>query len=315
MLPAAFYEAQQRGRKQAQVMKKTRPEAISVDSWLGGYRFLYPDRRSPTTKYDHWKMLRPFQQRYATERMWEITPIQAQAWALKHPAQVKLLRMAWKRAVQMQVAPIDVWAYVVMPERTKERRRPPTEDELAAILKRADGKPGIFGQMIRVAAYSGARASGLCGLRIRDLDLEGRRMTITEKGSKTRTVVLPPQACDALEEVAELTRGFNGKQGGWGFIFLIGPVIGHRPFEVARDIGPQWRAVRGDFQHGFHSLRHYCATWMAMQGVGAMDIAVQLGHTDAAGRPYERLIHRVYDHPDPEEALARIEAVVAGEAA
>ena len=50
--------------------------------------------------------------------------------------------------------------------------------------------------------------------------------------------------------------------------------------------------------------------WLAAQGVEERDIAVQLGHTDAMGRPYTRLVQRVYVHPSHDAALERIEEAI-----
>jgi integrase len=75
-------------------------------------------------------------------------------------------------------------------------------------------------------------------------------------------------------------------------------------------IGIAWRKIRGEFDGPFHSLKHFAATWLAEQGVDREDIAIQLGHTDSEGRPYTSLLKTVYVHPDPCEALARIEAMV-----
>jgi integrase len=317
-VPAPFYKQELRAKQQAQAMKKMAPQEISVETWLGGYRKLFPDRRSPQTAYDQQCMLAPFRRKYGNRRMASITAIEAQAWALKYPAQVRLLERAWKRAVQMQVAPINVWAYVVMPERTKPRRRPPTVVELEMILLRCEGVDAGFADMVRVAAFSGARQAGLIGLKVSDVDLPAGRMVVTEKGCKTRTVVLPGPARDAM--VRQLARS--------AVVYRHWPryspyVWAYRPRKLDGRPGPLtadrvqklWRKARGDFPHSFHSLRHYTATWLASRGVAPRDIAVQLGHVDSEGRPYERLVERVYDHPDPELALRRVEAVLGGESA
>lgn len=310
MMPASHYREEERAKAQAREMKKGRaPESISVDQWLGGYRKLFPDNRAPKTAYDQACMLKPFRRRYGSRRMCEITAIEAQDWALKHPSHVRLLERAWKKAVVMRVAPFNVWRVVEMPARKKPKVRPPTEEELLSILQKL-GAPigtfhdlaglrvtdmGPFTDLVIVASYTGARQAGLVGLRRSKVDLKARRMTVTEKGGKTRTVVLCGPAWDAMARqisrrcaVVESTNS---------------PLVWTFSRQQIQD---RWRKVRGDFPHGFHALRHYCATWLASQGVDPLDIAVQLGHVDSAGRPYTRMIERVYDHPDPEAALSRI---------
>lgn len=312
MMPNAFYEERKRAKAQARQMRTMAPERISVDTWLGGYRHLFPETRSEGTIQEHIIMLRPFRRAHGAERMSEITAMTAQAWALKHPAQVKLLRQAWAKAVVMRVAPFNVWAIVEKPPREKPRVRPPTGSELSAALWLAAGglefagspqglMPTSLSDLILTAAYSGARQSGLLAVRRSHVDLEAGRMTVTEKGEKTRQVLLLGPSIDAIGRQMR-RRPLGGSLGN-------DPVLWKMP---AKTLQKQWRAVRGDFPHGFHSLRHFHATWLAERGVDALDIAVQLGHTDSEGRPYERHVRRVYEHPDPELALARIAASVRG---
>lgn len=307
LMPNAFYEERKRAKAQARQMRTMAPERISVDTWLGGYRCLFPETRSDRTVNDHAIMLMPFRRAHGSKRMHEITAIEAQAWTLKHPAQVKLLRQAWAKAVVMRVAPFNVWAIVEKPPRAKPKVRPPTTGELAAALFNARGGDGDgvceshtpLSDLILVAAYSGARQSGLLGVRRSHVDLEAGRMTVTEKGEKTRSVLL---LGDAPEVVARQMRRrpLGGSAGNDPILWKM----------TTKTLQKQWRAVRGDFPHGFHSLRHFHATWLAERGVDALDIAVQLGHTDSEGRPYERHVRRVYEHPDPEMALGRIAAKV-----
>lgn len=314
MMPNAFYEEQKRAKAQARAILKmaSTPEKISVDTWLGGYRHLFPETRSEPTIWDHIVMLRPFRKEYGEARMHGITAIEAQAWALKRPAQVKLLRQAWAKAVVMRVAPFNVWAIVEKPPRAKPRVRPPTGAELSEALARAAGglklagtpqglMPTSLSDLILTAAYSGARQSGLLAVRRSHVDLEAGRMTVTEKGEKTRQVLLLGPSIDAIGRQMR-RRPLGGSLGNDPILWKM----------TAKVLQKQWRAVRGDFPHGFHSLRHFHATWLAERGVDALDIAVQLGHTDSEGRPYERHVRRVYEHPDPELALARIAASVRG---
>lgn len=321
LLPAHFYADRDLGRKQARSMRRMKPEDIRVETWLGGYHYLFPDRRSDRTAYDEMLKLGPFRREYAKRKMSSITAIEAQEWTLKYPSQVKYLKAAWKMAVQMQVAPLNVWLFVVKPERTKEKVRPPTAVELQAILDacaavNAQSKGDWWTQfacMIEVAAFSGAREGGLVGLRRSHVDLARRRMVVTEKGEKTRELVLTGRAHAAMQRQFSLRErvGWRPEQPRrlsmpvWTNRTLSGPI-------TAQMVQVAWRRVRGDFPHGFHALKHYCATWMRAQGVDKLDVATQLGHTDAQGRPYHALVEDVYDHPDPDAALARVAEALDG---
>jgi integrase len=322
-LSAAFYEEQERVRRQTTVLRKTPPTQVTVNLWLSAYRGLFPDERSDVTKREQAYMVRPFRDAHAKLLMSEVTPIQAQAWALDHPSHVRLLYRAWEYAVQMRVAPINVWKLVTMPKRTKPRRRPPTPQELEEIVGRIS-EPW-FRRMVILAAYTGARQGGLRVLRRVDV-LGPDRLSVFEKGKKRREIIVPAIAQEALaEQMAE--RSEHAWQGPLlrvdsGPSPLLFVTVGR---SAPKDGGSRWVAVgkdtvrdrfrnaRGDFPDSFHSLRHFAGTWMRDQGVAEADIAVQLGHVDREGRPYERLVRTVYTHPSPEahsEALARIEAVL-----
>lgn len=300
MYSAEFYDDQKRGKAQARTMRRMDPAKISVETWLNGYRHLFPgDGRSEKVKYDQWLLLRKFWQAHKDMRMWDVTAIDAQAWVLKHPSHRKVLREAWRKAVVMRVAPFDIWSVVVMPPRKKERVRAPGDVELATILKAAGNTAGEttpFGDMILVAAYTGCRQAGLVGLRRRDVNLADRRMTVTEKGGKTREVVLGGPAWAAMgRQMLRSRLHIDGRLWMWD----------------AKKVQIMWREVRGDFPHGFHSLRHYAATWLRSQGLDPLDIATQLGHTGRDGKPYVQVFERVYDHHvDTEGALARIAAAL-----
>jgi integrase len=276
----------------------------TVGEWLEGWRDLFPGRRSPATLEHDRYMVAPFRERYGSRKLAAITPLQAQAWAVKHPGQVRYLRQAWSKALLMGLVPFNVWRMVELPPRSKPPRPVPTDEQLAAIVQRSRERGGWwqeYADLILFAAHTGARSAGVCGLRRRDADLPSRRVTLCEKGAKVRRVALPGHAAQALERQLERRP--------WSDLVWRGQQ--RRPLDRER-IGVAWRAVRGDFTGPFHSLRHYSATWLAAQGVDELDIAVQLGHTDSEGRPYARLVQRVYVHPSHEDALQRLELACGG---
>jgi integrase len=307
-------------KQRARVLPRTKPAEVTVEVWLSCYHLLFPDGRSEVTRRHNLDQLRPLRRAHGKVRMVEFTPMMAQAWALEHPTQVPFLKRAWRKAVLMQVAPVNVWRLVEMPRRTKEKRRPPTDVELARIrqecLLRARTPVSAqqlrpwptlwptFYDMVTVAAYTGTREGGLIRLRRPDVDLDAGRMIVTEKGAKTRTLVLCGPGLEAVRRAVEQWE----REDAW-MTAPRNPLLWLSPRREPLSnqlVQKAWREVRGDFPHGFHALRHYAATWLAAQGVDPLDIAIQLGHTDSQGRPYERLVRRVYDHPDPDAALARL---------
>lgn len=302
--------------KRARVLVKQEPHEISVEMWLSSYRGLFPDERTQKAREDEAHMLRPFRRVHGGKKMWEVTAMMAQGWALRHPGQVPWLRRAWEKAVLMQVAPVNVWRVVELPKRTTPRRRAPTDGEFTSILancanRGADGWWVSYHDLVVVAAYTGARQGGLLALRRGDVDAEAGRMTVTEKGGKTRELVLCGLARVAMErQLAYTIPRLHIAHNDLGLRALVWRGPDHRELTPYR-VQKAWRQVCGDFPGPFHCLRHYATAWLERQGVAPLDIAVQLGHIDAQGRPYTRLVERVYGHPEAADALERVARAVA----
>ena len=287
-----------------------KPSLVRVDEWLSAWRVLFPGEASPETMEHDRYMVAPFVRAHGEKRVCEVSALLAQAWTIEKPGHVKFLKRPWAKAVLMGIAPVNVWRLVEVPKSKNERRRPPTSFEFAGIVSACHAKGDwwvkTFANLVVVAAYTGLRERGVASLRRSAVDLDAWRVIVMEKGSKTRTIALVGPAREAMRKAMAQVRGYEDED---PLVFLSQH---GRP--LSNDtIGTSWREVRGDFPHGFHSLRHYAATWLAKQGVDPLDIAIQLGHTDARGRPYPGLLERVYDHhvPDQEGALARLELAVA----
>lgn len=326
MVPAWFYDDRRRGKAQARAMRQMDPRTITVETWLGGFRYLRPDQRSDETAYNDAAMLRPFRRAYGKRTVLSITAFEAQAWTLKHPAQVRWLRFAWAEAVRFLAADVDVWGGVVKPRRTEPRPRAPTFEELTAILTRCDElnarqvgsgtQRGTFWaqyrNLLEVMAWTGARRGGMIGVRRDHVALLKHRLIVTEKGGKTRDLVLGGRALGAMERQFAIR-----EREGWR---KARPVRGEvepppgiyvwlsrtwLPMSIVT-MREAWDEVRGDFPFGVHSLKHFAVTWLLEQGISEDDVAVQAGHTDLEGRPYPELLRHTYNHPKPEDALRRI---------
>lgn len=326
MLPASFYKDQDRAKQRARVIKRTRFEEVApglrvvpirVDAWLHSFRFLFPDERCEWTRYQQASLLGAFRRAYGQRYMHEITPMEAQAWTLKQPIQARYLVTAWDYAVRMYVVPLNIWKLVTMPRNTKPKPGPPSAEQLEQIIARCheQGFPS-FAHMIEVAAYTGAREGGLMALRRSHVDLAGERMTVCEKGDKTRSIVLAGRALEAMRKQFELRERHlwqvaNGSARS-PHVFVQSEARGiyqHRRL-YGRMVQLRWAEVRGDFPFGFHSLKHFAATWLHEQGASPLDIALQLGHEDREGRPYTKVFERTYHHPKREPALERVHSAM-----
>ncbi len=287
-------------------VRKLRAGDVTVELWLTGFRVFFPsERREDTAEHDAY-MLAPFIRAHGRRLLGAVTALMAQDWANKHPSQVRYLREAWEKAVAMRLVEFNVWSAVRLPRRRREQRPVPTLEQLDEVLARAKGiggwYAGEFYDLVTVAAYTGARSGGLAQLDVERVDVVSRRMTVTEKGQKTRTIAVLAPARAAMARSVDRACARRD----WPGPILVFRSPRGRPLN-RKSIGEAWGAVRGDFSGPFHSLKHFAATWLAAQGVAEEDIAVQLGHTDSEGRPNTRLLRRVYNHPDSDEALVRIE--------
>ena len=303
-------DVQKAARQAARKIRKLPPTDITVGLWLVGFREFFPTERNAESAVHDAYMLKPFIERHGRKLLSAVTALMAQEWANKNPGQVRYLREAWEKAIVVDFVQFNVWSAVRLPKRSIPQRPVPSQDQLDAALARARTLGGWyaeeFADLVRVAAYTGVRSGGLAALERQAVDLEAKRVTVTEKGRKTRLVALLGPAHDAayraclrweVERVDWLGRPllFRSKRG--------------KPLN-REIIGSAWGEIRGDFPGPFHSLKHFAGTWLAREGVDERDIAIQLGHTDSEGRPYTQLVRRVYNHPDHDEALARIEAKV-----
>lgn len=274
---------------------------MTVAKWLSEWAELFPGKRTADTQAHDAYMLAPFIAAHGTLPLDKVTPLLCQRWALERPGQVRYLRRAFDKAVLMRLIAENPWRLVELPKRIKAPRPIPTKAQVDKATHNAwllGGWWRDFSWFCVLAAYSGARLGGLAGLRLCDVDLALDRMVVTEKGGKVRTVVLSAPARGAC--VAQ----FASRRGAAPDALLFLSPAGMR---IDRGlVSRSWKEIRGDFDGPFHSLKHFAGTWLAEQGVDERDIAVQLGHTDAAGRPYTELVRRVYVHPDHEDALARI---------
>lgn len=297
-------------QKAARAIRKLPPTDITVALWLVGFREFFPTERTKESATHDAYMLKPFIERHGRKLLSAITALMAQEWANKNPGQVRYLREAWEKAVVVDFVKFNVWSAVRLPKRSAPQRPVPSQLQLDEALARAQELggwyAGEFADLVRMAAYTGARSGGLAALERQAVDLGAKRVTVTEKGRKTRVIALLGPAWDAAGRAC--IRYFQERRHWSGPPLLFRSKRG-KPLNRGT-IGSAWGEIRGDFPGPFHSLKHFAGTWLAREGVDERDIAIQLGHTDSEGRPYTQLVRRVYNHPDRDEALARIEQKV-----
>lgn len=152
-----------------------------------------------------------------------------------------------------------------------------TGAEIAAILAETRRKPRDRA-IVLLLAQSGARASEIAGLKIRNLVLDENRAIVDGKGSKRRDIYFLDDATAALrtwlpvrpdvphDYVFTSTRG-RGKL---------------NPQAISQITRRLSRAAGLDRELGAHAFRHYVGTKLARERVALPIIQAWLGHSDPA---------------------------------
>lgn len=92
--------------------------------------------------------------------------------------------------------------------KVKHPHRIPRDIFDEAEIARLEALPTRDGALLTIMLGCGLRQGGCRTIRLRDIDLDRRRMTVTEKGNKTRVVPFPPEVARAIADLA-LTEGLD----------------------------------------------------------------------------------------------------------
>jgi site-specific recombinase XerD len=127
----------------------------------------------------------------------------------------------------------------------------------------------------------GLRASEACSLRVRDVDLQGRRVRVTGKGDKQRVVPLGAKALGAIREY--LQEGRPELAGEVASQTLFVSIRGRplAPSDVRRALASALRR-EGLPSRSPHALRHSFATHLLEGGADLLSIQELLGHASVA---------------------------------
>ncbi len=200
--------------------------------------------------------------------------------------------------------------------RARRRQRLPvvfTVGEVRAVLGHLDGTEALVAQLLY---GSGLRLMEALRLRIKDVDLEQRCITVRcGKGDKDRRTMLPDSLVEPLQRHMQGLRGVHQADlaAGWGTVELL-HALERKYRNAAREWAWQWlfpqgrrwrdphqrlegrhhldpslvqRAVRAAVQAAWiskpatcHSFRHSFATHLLEQGADIRTIQELLGHSD-----------------------------------
>ncbi len=150
-----------------------------------------------------------------------------------------------------------------------------TDDQLADPMQRAIH---LRDQAVLEVLYgSGLRVSELCGLRQRDLDLLGRKVTVWGKGSKQRMLPLSEPSVDALVTWLDDGRPLLADPALGDVVFFNRAGSQLSPRDVRRLLDR--RSVEPTHPH---ALRHTFATHLLDGGADLRSVQELLGHEDLA---------------------------------
>ncbi len=236
-----------------------------------------------------------------------------------------ILSQALRRAVKWRLLAINPAEAVDPPKVCQEEIEVLDDDELAKLLRTAKSTrsyPAIF-----LAATTGMRRGEVLGLRWRDIDLDGAKLTIAMaleetksglrlKSPKTpgsrRTITLPAVTVEALRRHRvqvlreRLALGLGRDDDGPVFANFEGGHIQPRNFTKKFTRLVKRAGVR---QITLHGLRHSHITSLLRAGVNAKVVSERAGHASVA------ITLGLYAHALPDmqaEAAAKVDAVLRG---
>jgi integrase len=279
----------------------------TCDSFAERWTADYPRPRGSTNKHNA-ERVKVFAKDFAGIKLSSVDRPAAREWAMKHRSNHPAVRAMFADAMRDGLIDLNPFAELRLPgSRGRKDLVTLTEVELVALADVAltdEMELGEYGReyraMILFSGYVGLRPGELFALR-RD-DIAGQLCTIERALSRTgeigytktgrsRTVIVPPPAQDALLDVPAHPSG----------LLFTSPAdrmwtqpLHHRYWSLLRRF-----AKRPGFD--FYGLRHTAATLLLERGVTPWDVAVQLGHTDGG-----QLVMSLYGHPTEAGARARL---------
>jgi site-specific recombinase XerD len=176
---------------------------------------------------------------------------------------------------------------IILRRREREQVDPLSQDEVRMLLRSA-GKGKFTSRDIAIVMLlldTGLRASELCGLKMEDLDLHGRQLTVLGKGRKRRTVSFGRDTSRALwKYLREDVRDRNPQEGDEETVFRSHS--GNRPGEPLTRSGLKQliegigeRAQLRNVRCSPHTLRHTFAIMWLRNGGDSFTLQRMLGHT------------------------------------
>jgi integrase len=265
-------------------------------------------RKSDKTLRVYRDELKPFVREFAGVRLSDVDRRAARRYANERPRSAVVVRNMFSDALDDGLVDANPFANLQL-EEARGRSEHPTisEDELhdladCATIALGQGYGQVYRSFILATGYIGCRINEGVNLEHRDLRPREREVDLRiTKFSKPRTVLLLPEAWDAIRAIPRQTkhdRVWYAKRGG--------PITKGNHQSLWTPVRALWwgklsearRCELVDFD--WHSLRHFTAHFFyVVRGYGPELAAYQLGHTDPNlvirryGKPFQGALDRL----------------------
>jgi integrase len=288
-----------------------------ADRWVRDY-----PRPKQSTNDLNASRARVFAKEFGSTLLRDVDRPAAREWARKHHSAASSIRAMFSDAVNDGLLAENPFANLRLPgSRGRKDIEVLSAEEVGRLADLAESHHGkAYGRQFRAlvifAAYTTMRPSEIYGLERADVDFRHNEIIVRRqfykrtltlpKNGKTRRIILPPPAAEALKSMPAFTpvRGLTDEKGverDVNFIFRnkigapLSPSGMHYYFDPVR-------IAFGRPELEFYVLRHTGATYMVETlGLPAWVVAKQLGHTDGG-----ILVSRLYAHPSDNAAREQI---------
>lgn len=318
-------KARRADAKAAEVLAARKPHALTLAEWAETWTTdpLY-QRNKPSTNIHNRERIKRFVDTHGTLPLDAIGDQIVAEWIAggKNLSTVPVLKAMFNDAASAKAGRLitaNPFAGLRLSKgKGRANQDPPTEEQVAEMIGHAYAitAPG-FAAWLHVAAWSGMRPGEIDAMRWDWLDLDANRIHVREqwnvkartwslpKNDKTRTILLTPQAREALMRAP--------KDGPFCFANLRGnhwtpSARNHHWDRVRTKMG--W--LERDSRVALYLATRHFAGWFLYNvlELPAEDVAIQLGHEDGG-----ELVRVLYGHRDRARTLARIERAFASRAA
>lgn len=182
------------------------------------------------------------------------------------------LQQFFTHLVQEGVIPHSPAATVDRPRKKRKPKQYLRPDEYTRLLAAAGGHSRDFA-LLQLFLQTGIRVSEVTAIRLPDLDLEHKTLTIHGKGSKERVLPLEKKALQALKSYLSVRSKTTDQH-----LFLNYQGEGLSIRGVRKIVEKYVKRAGITKKISCHGLRHTCATNRAALGMNAFYLKTLLGH-------------------------------------